>query len=51
MSKNVFESGKGEKVMVLEIVGEWCESLHVCARSCKKEEGKRLGFQVQRGLR
>ena len=34
--------------MVLEIVGDWCESLNVCERSCKKEEGKRLGLQVQR---
>ena len=40
-----------EKVRVLEIVGDWCESLHVCSRSCKKEEGKRLGLQVQRDLR
>ena len=51
MSKNVFESSKGEKSRVLEIVGEWCESLDVYARSYKKEEGKRLGFQVQKGLR
>ena len=32
---------RGEKARVLEIVGDWCESLHVCARFCKivEEEG------------
>ena len=31
------ESGRGEKARVLEIVGDWCESLHVCARLLKKK--------------
>ena len=52
LGKNVFESKVRErKARVLEIVGDWCESLHVCSRSCKKEEGKRLGLQVQRDWR
>ena len=49
--KRFCESERGEKARVLEIVGDWCESLHACLRSCKKEEGKRLGLQVQRDLR
>ena len=29
------ESGRREKAKVLEIVGYWCESLHVCVRFFK----------------
>ena len=28
-------------------VGDWCESLHVYARSCKEEGRRKLGLQVQ----
>ena len=31
------ESGRGEKARVLKIVGDLCESLHVCARLLKKK--------------
>ena len=49
--KNVLEQREREKLGFWEIVGDLCESLHVCSRSCKKEEGKRLRLQVQGDLR
>ena len=37
--------------MFLEEKRDCCVNPSICSRSCKKEEGKRLGLQVQRDLR
>ena len=42
---------RGEKLGVLEEKRDFCVNPSICSRSCKREEGKRLGFQVQRDLR
>ena len=36
-----------EELGIWEIIGDWCESLHVYARSCKEERRRKLRLQVQ----
>ena len=43
LAQTVFERrGEEKRLGFGEIVGDLCESLHVCSRSCKKEGRKRL---------
>ena len=49
--KRFRESRRGEKLGCLEEKRECCVNPSIRSRSCKKEEGKRLGLQVQRDLR
>ena len=52
MSQKRFgDKRKREELEFWEIVGDLCESLHVCSRSCKKKEEKRLRLQVKGDLR
>ena len=48
--KHFLERGRGEKLGFLEEKRDCCVNPSICSRSCK-EEGKRLGLQVQKDLR
>ena len=49
--KTFLRYGRGEKLGFLEEKRDCCVNPSICSRSCKKEEGKRLGLQVQGDLR
>ena len=49
--KSYLRREREEKLGFWEEVRFGAKSVHVCARSCKKEEGKRLRLQVQGDLR
>ena len=51
LAQTYLKGGEEKRLLFWEIVGDLCESLHVCSRSCKKEEGKRLRLKVQGDLR
>ena len=49
--KRFRERGRGEKLGFLEEKRDCCVNPSICSRSCMREEGKRLGLQVQNDLR
>ena len=50
-AKMCLRAKKEREARVLEKKRDCGVNLSICSRSCKKEEGRRLGLQVQRDLR
>ena len=50
-AKTFLREREKRKARVLEEKRDYGVNPSICSRSCKKEEGNRLGLQVQRDLR
>ena len=49
--KTFLREWERRKARVFKKKRECCVNPSICSRSCKKEEGKRLGLQVQRDFK